>query len=146
MVSRRRLRANQSKTSSNSRGSRRAISIVKRISASGSIAQGSEPVIFAESPSCAHWRQANSRNPRRALSLRSESSIFDAQGTQGLFKHRPVARRWVMGHGPMRGFHEFLPAWMKRPEIRLVPPSSLIDHRVELEVDLVQAPGKVLRD
>jgi len=38
---------------------------------------------------------------------------------------------------------EFLRAWIKRTQIRLVSPSGLIDHREELEVDLVQPPGEV---
>jgi len=32
---------------------------------------------------------------------------------------------------------------MKRSEIRFVAPPSLINHRIELEVDLVQAPSEV---
>ena len=32
---------------------------------------------------------------------------------------------------------------MKRSEVRFVAPSSLINHRIELEVDLVQPPGEV---
>ena len=48
------LNAIQSSISSNSRGSRRPIPIVKRMRASGSTAHRSAPSTVAETPTCAH--------------------------------------------------------------------------------------------
>src|ERR1700683_2395513 len=143
MVSSRRFSASQSSISSNSRGSRLATSIVKTIRASGSIAQRSNPAILAETPICAHWRQANSRNPCRTLSLSSESSIFDPQGIDSFLYHHPVPPRRILGHRPVRRRNELLRGWMRPSQIRLVAPAGLIDHCEELKVDLVQPSGEV---
>src|SRR5260370_437082 len=141
MVSSRRLRAIQSKISSNSRGSYRATATVKRTMASGSMAQRSKPTAFAETPICAHWRQANSRSACRVLSLSSEISIFDSEGAESIHEHHPVTRRWVLGYRPTRRGDEFVVTWMKCPEICFVAAAGLVDRGKELEMNLIHAPG-----
>ena len=143
MLSRRRLVVSQSSISSNNRESCRATATVNNMRASGSIAQSSKPATFAETPTWAHWRHANSRNPCRALSLSSEISIFDTQSAKSFPEHHAVTRRWILSQRPACRRGKFRRARMKSPEIRLVATVRLINHGEELEVDLVYASGEV---
>jgi len=48
-----------------------------------------------------------------------------------------------LSYRPARRGDEFVFTWVQRPEIRFVAPSGLVDHREELEVNLIHAPGEM---
>src|SRR5579859_313730 len=111
--------------------------------ASGSIAHRSASLTVAETPICAHWRQAKSRSPWLRLSLISEICIVYPQDAQSIRQDRSVSRRRVLRYRPAGRRGEFTRSRAQRAEIGLVTPSALVNHGKELEVDLVEPAGEV---
>src|SRR5579885_2714569 len=138
-LTRRSFTSSQSSVSSKRRGSLRPISNVKRSSASGSAATWSRRLVDAKTPSCAHWSHANSVSRAVTLSLRLEADILNSEvGKRGKELLAESFRRVVRARPACRG-EKLVAGRVERTQVGLVLASALIDQRVELEVDLIEA-------
>src|SRR3970040_686953 len=113
------------------------------MSASGSCAQSSRRPVAAGIPICDHWLHAKSSSAAPRRSLRAEICISHSEVRKRLGQLLPEALRGVVRPGPARRLEELAGSRAHCPQVALVLSSSLVDERIQLEVDLVEPACEV---